>query len=117
MTKDPLNVEVLNGAQMLGFSGGEMYQCPIIDGDTCTPEPLPEVYNTVIMPNLGLVIVTANGEMCGYKKMVVRSVITMLPKGVGFMTARRTAWDDQNKRAEIEFLNGSLIRESEGWSP
>ena len=102
---------------MMGFSGGEMYQCGIIDGDTCTPEPLPEEFDTVIMPNLGLVIVTANGEMCGYKKMVVRAVITMLPRGVGFLTGRRTAWDDQNERAGIELSNGSLIRESEAWSP
>jgi hypothetical protein len=117
VTKDPFAVERETLDVKFGFSNGEIYHCAAFDGDTCTPEPLPEGFDAVIMPNLGLVILTANGEGCLGYKMVIRAVITMLPRGVGFMTARQTAWDEQNERASIAFYNGSLIRENDVWSP
>ena len=117
VTKDPFAVERVTLDVKFGFSNGEIYHCAAFDGDTCTPEPLPEGFDGVIMPNLGLVILTANGEGCLGYTIVVRAVITMFPRGVGFMTAQQTAWDEQNERASIEFYTGSLIRESNEWSP
>ena len=117
VTKDPFEVERVTVDVKFGFSDGEIYHCAAFDGDTCTPEPLPEGFDAEIMSNLGLVVLTANGEGCMGYKMVIHAVITMFPRGVGFLTARQSAWDDEGQRVSIEFLNGSLIRESEAWSP
>jgi len=117
VTKDPFEVERGTLDVKFGFIDGEIYHCAALHDDTCTPEPLPEDFDTEIMSNLGLVVLTANGEGCMGGTMKIRAVITMLPRGVGFLTARQSAWDEEGQRAGIMFLNGSLIRESNEWTP
>ena len=117
VTKDPFEVERTTMDVKFGFSDGEIYHCGVLDGDTCTPEALPEGFDTEIMSDLGLVVLKASGEGCMGGTMKIRAVITMLPRGVGFLTARQSAWDEEGQRAGIMFLNGSLIRESNEWTP
>ena len=46
---NPFEIEAFNGTEeMGGVSDGKMYHCHIIDGDTCTPEEVPEEFNVVI---------------------------------------------------------------------
>ena len=42
VTKDPFEVERGTLDVKFGFIDGEIYHCAALDGDTCTPEPLPE---------------------------------------------------------------------------
>ena len=110
---DPPSVEVINGTFMLGFYGGNMFDCQITEGDTYTSVELPNA-SYVDSPVISLAHVHINPEYAPQSHF--RLVATMLPSGVGYVTCRARNWGHDPGYIFV-YGSGFIVKVSDDWMP
>lgn len=116
MTAGPFSIERVTQNMLFGFSDGLMYQCYITDGDTCTPYVLFEEMQPVIMPALGLVMLSFRDDSHGWKS-VTHAMLYLPPWGLGFMNLVGRTWTGEEPKASMGSMSGLLVREAKDWTP
>jgi hypothetical protein len=112
----PFSIERETQNMLFGFSDGLMYQCMITDAETCTPYLLPEEMQPVIMPALGLVMLSFRDDSHGWES-VTHAMLYLPPWGLGFINAVGRTWAGEEPKASMGSMSGLLVREAEDWTP